>query len=745
MNVFLTRNSRNSIKECMSIPTMIAIYLLPKLEDLKIYKRIENKRKWKGKALTENEWKICLTDIYNENVIPLHPPFLLMSKPFLFTNAYTSFKDYCSNEELSYNDENYRQLHECVSSFILIRLYRLELCKRAYSIVQSLGNHIVDSLDDMLQFFKDVAFQTKKTTNYRKRKGRTEEVLTWNLTIDSLLIKYINQKGRCYISFQPLILKHNADYLCSVERIDNNQGETIENTVLICKEFNIGSNLQFTRQLLQKCIELKDYEYTDEEIESVCKQIVEFNTIERTKVIMEENIEYNELRWEYCGIISDEKFDKHQGCSKCVSEYSKQCRNFPHDYVINKLACAQICSENKHKLRKKYGIFDLTLKWYIDTVRRQRMKCAITGVPLVFGRLLSFRSSIERLKNTTTYTQTNCVLVALEFNTSKQWTKEKYEHICLEFLRYQREFVETEQIEHNYLPNYIKNLNPSILEDISLGEKLRREFSYPQQPFEYPINKNNENISFPDEEWKDIPNFSDYRISNFGRLYRLSYTRLYSKKTLRLIRDDDYVVIVRLYLLVANAFLEPYEGTYNWKIVHVDNDKNNNNINNLLRKISIPNSERERALPRTKRTTKNRKVYKYEISGRLIKVYKSATKAARKNHLSLTKISNCRFGIVFVNNFIFSYENETVERIAQLLEEFQLKMRNKKNNPKIVFQYKLDNTYIATYDSIKDACRATKIDNKSITECRRGDRRSAGGFLFRAEALITDEDEEKEN
>ncbi len=748
MNVFLTRNSRNSIKECMSIPTMIAIYLLPKLEDLKIYKRIDSKRKWKGKSLTELEWKTSLMKVYEENDIPLTPPFLLMSKPFLFTNAYTCFIDYCESEKLPYTAENYSQLHKCVGSFIRIRLYRLELCKKVYSIAQSLGNHIVDSMDDMLQFFKDTTCQTKHTNECRKRNGRSKEATTWDITIDSLLIKYINQKGRCHISFQPLILKHNADYICSVERINSNVGETIENTVLICREFNIGSNLQFTRELLQKCIELKDYNYTDEEIDSVCKQIDKVNTIERTKVIMNEDIEYNELRCQYCGVISNDKFDKYQGCSNCVSEYSKQCRNYPHDYVVNKLASAKLTSENKHKRRKKNGTFDLTLKWYIDRVRFQRMKCAISGVPLVFGRLLSFRASIERLENSTTYIQENCVLVALEFNTSKQWIKEKYERVCTEFLRYQEEKVtELEQIDQNYIPNYdIKCLDCSILQDISLGERLRQGFCYPQQPFEYPIDSKNENISLPDEEWREIPEFSDYRVSNLGRLYRLSFRRLYSIQKPRLVRNDDYVVTARLYLLVANAFLPPYVGISNYQIVHIDNNKQNNNVNNLTRKIFITKLEKERAVPRSKRTTVRRKVYKYDITGQLRKVYESVSKASKDNNGSHERISNCRFGIILINDFIFSYENESSERIIQLLEELQSKKKDKTNNPKIVFQYNLDNTYVATHNSIRAACRATGVDSKSITECRRGDRRSAKGFLFRAEAtMITDEDEEKEN
>jgi len=68
--------------------------------------------------------------------------------------------------------------------------------------------------------------------------NRSNENSKFELTLDIILDKILEQKGRCYYSNIELIFKPKSKYMASLERLDSKKGYTIENTVLICVEFN---------------------------------------------------------------------------------------------------------------------------------------------------------------------------------------------------------------------------------------------------------------------------------------------------------------------------------------------------------------------------------------------------------------------------------------------------------------------------------------------------------------------------
>lgn len=71
-----------------------------------------------------------------------------------------------------------------------------------------------------------------------KNPKRSKENSKITLTVDDILQKIIDQKGRCAYSSIPLTYTRKANYRMSIERINNRLGYTNENTVLICLEFN---------------------------------------------------------------------------------------------------------------------------------------------------------------------------------------------------------------------------------------------------------------------------------------------------------------------------------------------------------------------------------------------------------------------------------------------------------------------------------------------------------------------------
>ena len=66
--------------------------------------------------------------------------------------------------------------------------------------------------------------------------------LVFELTDEIIQQKLNEQEGKCYVSKQPLIIKENNWYGLSLDRLDNNLGYTIDNTVLVTKFVNLSKN-----------------------------------------------------------------------------------------------------------------------------------------------------------------------------------------------------------------------------------------------------------------------------------------------------------------------------------------------------------------------------------------------------------------------------------------------------------------------------------------------------------------------
>merc|ERR1712226_1353263 len=63
------------------------------------------------------------------------------------------------------------------------------------------------------------------------------------LSLSDLLDKLWMQEGRCYYSGVPMeLLIPNSHWRMSLERLDNNLGYTLDNSVLIAAEFNASDH-----------------------------------------------------------------------------------------------------------------------------------------------------------------------------------------------------------------------------------------------------------------------------------------------------------------------------------------------------------------------------------------------------------------------------------------------------------------------------------------------------------------------
>ena len=88
-----------------------------------------------------------------------------------------------------------------------------------------------------------------------------------------------------------------------------------------------------------------------------------------------------------------------------------------------------------------------------------------------------------------------------------------------------------------------------------------------------------------DEEFRKIPNFENYLVSNYARVYNTKYKRFlkpgHSHRGYRrvVLAKDRKSHMILLHRVVASAFLE---NPKNYPVVHhLDNNPSNNHISNL--------------------------------------------------------------------------------------------------------------------------------------------------------------------
>jgi len=72
------------------------------------------------------------------------------------------------------------------------------------------------------------------------------------------------------------------------------------------------------------------------------------------------------------------------------------------------------------------GEFNITRKYIVDLVVRQRFRCAISNIPLVFESNQSWTASIDRKVNSMGYVKGNVRVTIKQYNGSFTWTKDAF-------------------------------------------------------------------------------------------------------------------------------------------------------------------------------------------------------------------------------------------------------------------------------------------------------------------------------
>ena len=287
----------------------------------------------------------------------------------------------------------------------------------------------------------------------------------WNvtLTFEDLLEMVEQQNGRCAYSGVPMeMLLPNSHWRMSLERLNNSEGYSRENCVLIACEFNTGDCSQH-RGVDAKTVEgsgqwslwkvraVFQLRHQPLDSESLAKDITEArlrHRLERRQLFQHSRRDGRASMASriYCsacdmflapGNFTPSQLSHGKYCRACWRRYSRARRSTLRGHMQKCLGHA------KSSAKKRGQEFSLTLSQVLDMLEHQCGRCFYSGVPLEYKRIHApWRLSIERLNNSIGYTVENCVLIAIEFNTSDhsrnnavtevfgtaQWSREKVEH-----------------------------------------------------------------------------------------------------------------------------------------------------------------------------------------------------------------------------------------------------------------------------------------------------------------------------
>lgn len=143
------------------------------------------------------------------------------------------------------------------------------------------------------------------------------------------------------------------------------------------------------------------------------------------------------------------------------------------------------------------------------------------------------------------------------------------------------------------------------------------------------------------ELWKNIDNFPNYQISNYGRVKNIDGRILKPSKDkngylmVNMLTNTGYKT-KRIHRLVAEAFI-PNLNNYK-EVNHIDENKENNCFSNLEWCSHKYNSNYG---TRNKRISNNmnKKIGQYDMNNNLVKIYESIKEANRQTGISNAGIS----------------------------------------------------------------------------------------------------------
>lgn len=242
------------------------------------------------------------------------------------------------------------------------------------------------------------------------------------------------------------------------------------------------------------------------------------------------------------------------------------------------------------------------------------------------------------------------------------------------------------------------------------------------------------------EEWRAIPNYEEYEVSNFGRVKRLAYNKPVCGGSLQhceerilalqprkhgykavMLSKNSKVKSFLVHRLVAFAFIPNPKNLPH--INHKDENPSNNCVNNLewcnQKYNSNYGTSKERISTKLKNGILSKSVEQYDKEGNYINEYPSAIEASRVLHINVSGIVSCcseSSKYSHCGGYQWKYKDST-KTISNILRK--------------IGQYTKLEELTGSYNNVTEASRNTGISRTSITNCLSGLSKTAGGYIWK--------------
>ena len=216
-----------------------------------------------------------------------------------------------------------------------------------------------------------------------------------DLHLDDILDMLVAQGGRCAYSSIPMEILHpHSHWRMSLERKNNSDGYSRGNCLLICAEFNSPDNSR------QPGVQPRHIQGTSQwSLEKVM-------FVSRAVVLC---VDLEQLLRDIQEALTSTTRRSQASTNATKSAWKRSLRGI-----------AMILASRARRRSAQKGLFcDIGFNNILDMLWQQGGRCFYSGIPLQYHtRHADWQMSLERLDNFHGYVKSNCVLVALEFNTA---------------------------------------------------------------------------------------------------------------------------------------------------------------------------------------------------------------------------------------------------------------------------------------------------------------------------------------
>jgi hypothetical protein len=228
----------------------------------------------------------------------------------------------------------------------------------------------------------------------------------------------------------------------------------------------------------------------------------------------------------------------------------------------------------------------------------------------------------------------------------------------------------------------------------------------------------------PYEEWRIIPDYPEYAVSNKGNVVTLKTGKLRKCSDHKgykqcMLRKDGKAYNRFVHRLVASAFLHaPQECQV---IDHINGIRDDNRVENL--RWCSQDENLHFPLAKEHREHLCRICSQYNLDGTYVATYKSSFEAERITGIKSGSIDNCcKTKKLSCGGFQWKYGDST-DNIPPI----------RKSKRKIgVAKYDEQDNFITAYGSCREAARENNLSFQAISECINGKRKTSyGGFIWK--------------